>query len=101
LTSQPPGSGGFFAPVWSAFPLVLVEMLSTREGMTVTTKNKIEEAIANAEMLAGQLKSCALDTDVPAVREMYNRMSQQVEEMIPKLRGRLGHVVSEEPQYRT
>ncbi|NLM41472.1 MAG: DUF1657 domain-containing protein [Firmicutes bacterium] len=67
----------------------------------MTSKNRIEEVIANAEMLAGQLKTCALDTDVPAVREMYNSMSQQVEEMIPKLRGRLGHVVSEEPQYES
>ncbi|MDI9439922.1 MAG: DUF1657 domain-containing protein [Limnochordia bacterium] len=66
----------------------------------MTTKNRLEEVIANAQMLAGQLKTCALDTDVPSVREMYNSMSQQVEEIIPKLRGRLGHVVSEEPQFR-
>ena len=65
----------------------------------MTTKRKIEEVIANAEVLAGQLKTCALDTDVPAVKEMFNTMSQEVENIIPKLRGRLGHVVSEEPQY--
>ncbi|HHT42161.1 MAG TPA: DUF1657 domain-containing protein [Firmicutes bacterium] len=65
----------------------------------MTTKSKIEEVIANAEVLAGQLKTCALDTDVPAVKEMFNTMSQEVENIIPKLRGRLGHVVSEEPQY--
>ncbi len=65
----------------------------------MTTKTRIEEVIANAEMLAGQLKACALDTEVPTMKEMYNIMSQQVEEMIPRLRGRLGHVVSEEPQY--
>ena len=38
----------------------------------MTTKNRLEEVIANAQMLAGQLKTCALDTDVPSVREMYN-----------------------------
>ncbi len=65
----------------------------------MTTKSKIEEVIANAEVLAGQLKTCALDTDVPAVKEMFNTMSQEVENIIPKLRGRLGHVVREEPQY--
>jgi hypothetical protein len=74
-------------------------MLAPRR-VSMTTKNRIEEAIAQAELLAGQLKICALDTDVPSVREMYNSMSQQVEEIIPKLRGRLGHVVKEEPQYR-
>lgn len=77
----------------------LVDMLAPRR-VSMTTKNRIEEAIAQAELLAGQLKTCALDTDVPSVREMYNSMSQQVEEIIPKLRGRLGHVVKEEPQYR-
>ena len=58
----------------------------------MTTKHRIEETIANAEILAGQLKTCALDTDAPSVKEMYNIMSQQVEDIIPKLQGRLGHL---------
>ncbi len=66
----------------------------------MTTKTKIEETIAGAQLLAGQLKTCALDTDVASVQEMYNRMAQQVEDIIPKLRGRLGFVGKEEPQYK-
>ena len=58
-------------------PLGLVDMLAPRR-VSMTTKNRIEEAIAQAELLAGQLKTCDLDTDVPSVREMYNSMSQQV-----------------------
>jgi hypothetical protein len=30
---------------------------------------------------------------------MYNEMAQQVEDIIPKLQGRLGHVEKEEPQF--
>ncbi|NMB02403.1 MAG: DUF1657 domain-containing protein [Firmicutes bacterium] len=63
----------------------------------MTTREIIEEAIANAEILAGQLKTCALDTDAPSVKDMYNIMSQQVEDMIPRLRGRLGHITEEHP----
>ena len=77
----------------------LVDMLATRR-VSMTTKNRIEEAIAPAELLAGKLKACDLETDVPSVREMSNSMSQQVEELLPTLRGRMGHVVQEAPQYR-
>ncbi|NLJ79786.1 MAG: DUF1657 domain-containing protein [Firmicutes bacterium] len=66
----------------------------------MTTKTRIEQTVAGAQSLVGQLKSCALDTDVPAVKDMYNNMAKQVEEIIPTLRGRLGHVKDEEPQFR-
>ncbi|NMA61473.1 MAG: DUF1657 domain-containing protein [Firmicutes bacterium] len=66
----------------------------------MTTKTRIEQTVAGAQSLAGQLKSCALDTDVPAVKNMYNAMAQQVEDMIPKLQGRLEHVKQEEPQFQ-
>ncbi|MDI9441500.1 MAG: DUF1657 domain-containing protein [Firmicutes bacterium] len=65
----------------------------------MTTKTRIEEAVAGAHSLVGQLKACALDTDVPSVKAMYNEMAQQVEDIIPKLQGRLGHVEKEEPQF--
>ncbi len=66
----------------------------------MTTKTRIEQTVAGAHSLAGQLKSCAMDTDVPAVQDMYNGMVQQIEDMIPKLQGRLKHVQKEEPQYQ-
>ena len=66
----------------------------------MTTKSRIEQTVAGAHSLAGQLKTCAMDTDVPAVQEMYNGMEQQIEDMIPKLQGRLKHVQKEEPQYQ-
>ena len=66
----------------------------------MTVKTRLEQTVAGAYSLAGQLKSCALDTDIPAVQEMYNRMAMQVEEMIPRLQGRLEHVEKEEPQYQ-
>lgn len=65
----------------------------------MTTKIRIEETIAGAQVLAGQLKNQALDTEVPAVKEMYHALAAQVEEIIPKLQGRLGFVKKEEPQY--
>ena len=66
----------------------------------MTTKTRIEQTVAGAQSLAGQLKSCALDTDVPSVKNMYNAMALQVEDMIPKLQGRLEHVKKEEPSYQ-
>lgn len=66
----------------------------------MTTRTRIEQMVAGAQTLVGQLKTCAMDTDVPAVKEMYNGMAQQIEDMIPKLQGRLEHVQKEEPQYR-
>lgn len=66
----------------------------------MTTKSRIEQTVAGAQSLVGRLKSCAMDTDVPAVKEMYDGMAQQIEDMIPKLQGRLRHVQKEEPQYQ-
>ncbi|HHT90801.1 MAG: hypothetical protein QM451_05455 [Bacillota bacterium] len=66
----------------------------------MTVKTQIEEIVAGAHTLAGQLKTCALHTDVPAVKDMYNEMAGQIEDMIPKLEGRRAHVQKEEPQYR-
>ncbi|HHU61366.1 MAG TPA: DUF1657 domain-containing protein [Natronincola sp.] len=66
----------------------------------MTTKSRIEQTVAGAHSLAGQLKSCAIDTDVPAVKDMFNTMAQDVEDMIPKLQGRLKHVGKEEPQFQ-
>ena len=66
----------------------------------MTTKKRIEQTVAGAQSLVGQLKTCAMDTDVPAVQDMYNEMAHQIEDMIPKLQGRLRHVQKEEPQYR-
>ena len=66
----------------------------------MTTKSRIEETIAHAEILSGQLRTCALDTEMESVRKMYEEMWQQVEELIPRLRGRLDHVQDEEPQFR-
>ena len=66
----------------------------------MTVKTRIEQTVAGAQSLAGQLKTCALDTDAPAVKDMYCQMAEQIEDMIPKLQGRLTHVQKEEPQYR-
>lgn len=66
----------------------------------MTTKARLEQTVAGAHSLVGQLKTCAMDTDVPAVQNMYHDMAQQVEDMIPKLQGRLKHVQKEEPQFQ-
>ncbi|MCK9525322.1 MAG: DUF1657 domain-containing protein [Limnochordia bacterium] len=66
----------------------------------MTTKTRVEQTVAEAHSLVGQLKTCAMDTDVPAVKDMYDGMAQQIEDMIPKLQGRLRHVQKEEPQFQ-
>ncbi|NLM70307.1 MAG: DUF1657 domain-containing protein [Firmicutes bacterium] len=66
----------------------------------MTVKTRLEKTIADAQSLSSQLKQHALETEQPAVSEMFESMSQTVDEMIPRLKGRLGHVKDEEPQYR-
>lgn len=66
----------------------------------MTVKTQLEKTILTAQDLASQLKHHALETEVSAVSEMYNRMHQQVDEIIPRLKGRLSHVKDEEPQFR-
>ena len=66
----------------------------------MTTKRQIEQTVAGAHSLVGQLQTCAMDTDVPAVKDMYSDMADQITDMIPKLQGRLRHVQKEEPQYQ-
>ncbi|NLM25961.1 MAG: DUF1657 domain-containing protein [Firmicutes bacterium] len=66
----------------------------------MTVKTQLEKTILTAQDLCSQLKYHALETEVPAVVEMYERMHQQVEDIIPRLKGRLAHVKDEEPQFR-
>ncbi|MGB4140327.1 MAG: DUF1657 domain-containing protein [Limnochordia bacterium] len=69
-------------------------------GELMTVKTRLEKTIADAESLCGQLKNHALETEQPDVSDMFASMSQQIEEMIPRLKGRLAHIKDEEPQYR-
>lgn len=66
----------------------------------MTVKNQLEQVIANAETLNGQLKSFAQQTQDADVQRMYQEMSSSIEEMLPHLKGRLGHIKDQEPQYR-
>ncbi|HKM17943.1 MAG TPA: DUF1657 domain-containing protein [Limnochordia bacterium] len=66
----------------------------------MTVKTRLEKTIADAESLSSQLKNHALETGHPDVSEMFTSMSQKIEEILPRLKGRLEHVKDEEPQYR-
>ncbi|NLY10328.1 MAG: DUF1657 domain-containing protein [Firmicutes bacterium] len=66
----------------------------------MTVKRQLEQVIANAETLSGQLKSFALETMDDSVKQMYKEMSTRLDEMLPHLKGRLSHIMDEEPQYR-
>lgn len=66
----------------------------------MTVKTQLEKTILTAESLCSQLKNHALETEVPSVVKMYEHMHGQVEDILPKLKGRLGHVKDEEPQFR-
>ncbi len=65
----------------------------------MTVKTRLEKTIADAESLSSQLKNHALETEQPDVSEMFSSMSEQIEEMLPRLKGRLAHIKDEEPQY--
>ncbi len=63
------------------------------------TGTKIETALASAKGLAADMKSFSLDTDNQEAKQMYNQLSDTMENVAQSLQSRFDFVKSEEPQY--
>lgn len=66
----------------------------------ITTKKKLEKALANARGLAADLKTFSLDTNDKNAQQMFNMLSTNAENMAEMLQNRINFVKSEEPQYQ-
>lgn len=65
--------------------------------MPVNTK--LEQTIAGIQGAASDLKTFAQETNDQQAKQMFNQLSQTLEDAQKQLEARLGYVQSEEPQY--
>lgn len=63
------------------------------------TGTKIETALASAKGLAADMKTFSLDTDNQEAKQMYNQLSDTMENVSQTLQSRFDFVKKEEPQY--
>ncbi len=71
-----------------------------REVMCVTIGIKMQQTIASAEGVAANLKQFALDTQDQQAKQMFNQLSQTVDNCVTTLQSRLTYIQQQEPQYR-
>jgi hypothetical protein len=63
------------------------------------TGTKLETALASAKGLAADMKTFSLDTDNQEAKQMFNQLSNTMENVSQTLQSRLDFVKQEEPQY--
>jgi len=63
------------------------------------TGTKLETALASAKGLASDMKTFALDTDNQEAKQMFNQLSNTMENVSQTIQARFDFVKQEEPQY--
>ena len=63
------------------------------------TGTKIETALASAKGLAADMKTFSLDTDNQEAKQMFNQLSNTMDNVAQTLQSRFDFVKQEEPQY--
>ena len=66
--------------------------------MTVGTK--MQQTIANCESVLANLKIFALETQDQNVKQMFQNITQQQQDVVDNLQARLQYIQEEEPQYK-
>lgn len=66
----------------------------------MTVGIKMQQTIAQAESVAASLKSFALDTQDQQAKQMFNQLSQSMDNCVNTLQSRLNYIQQQEPQYR-
>lgn len=61
----------------------------------MTTGERLTRCVATAERLHSDLTIFALEVEDASVKEMFQRMASQVEDILPRLKGRLSHIEEE------
>ncbi|MGI6035029.1 MAG: DUF1657 domain-containing protein [Limnochordia bacterium] len=67
----------------------------------MTVASRLKQTIAAAEGVGANLKSFSLETDDENMSRAFDDLASEVDDIIAKLKGRLGHVQDQEPQYRS
>jgi hypothetical protein len=70
-----------------------------KEGIIMPTGTKLETALASAKGLASDMKTFSLDTDNQEAKQMFNQLSNTMENVAQTLQSRFDFVKQEEPQY--
>lgn len=60
----------------------------------------MQETIAQAQVVAANLKLFALDTKDQQAKQMFNQLSQSMDNCVNTLQSRLTYIQEQEPQYR-
>ena len=63
------------------------------------TGTKLETALASAKGLASDMKTFSLDTDNQEAKQMFNQLSDTMENVSQTLQSRFDFVKQEEPKY--
>lgn len=66
--------------------------------MTVGTQ--MEQVIANSESVLASLKIFALETQDQNVKQMFQNITKQQQDVVDNLQARLQYIQEEEPQYK-
>lgn len=63
------------------------------------TGTKLETALASAKGLAADMKTFSLDTDNQDAKQMFDQLSNTLDNVAQTIQSRLDYVKQEEPQY--
>ena len=63
------------------------------------TGTKLETALASAKGLAADMKTFSLDTDNQEAKQMFNQLSNTMDNVAQTIQARFDFVKQEEPQY--
>ena len=66
--------------------------------MTVGTQ--LQQAIASSESVAASLKSFALETEDQNMKQTFQQLADQQQQISDSLNNRLQYIQQEEPQYK-
>ncbi len=65
----------------------------------MTVASQFAQCVASAESVAASLKSFALETQDQQAKQMFQQLSQTMDNTVSQLKGRLNYIMQEEPQY--
>lgn len=66
----------------------------------MTVDQKMHQTLSSLEGAAANLKTFALDTQDTNAQQLFNSLSQQIENICRQLEGRVNYIEQQEPQYK-
>ena len=67
----------------------------------MTIASQLSQTLANMEGAAASLKTFSLQTQDQQAKQLFQQLSQTMDNSVQQLRGRLDYITQEEPQYRS